>query len=344
MKKMLNTVFITTPQLYLRLDGANLVVWDEDKQVGRIPLHNLEGIITNNYVGMSPALMAECMKRNIAVSFLTSSGKFQCRLVGPTFGNVLLRKKQYLLSESEPDSLAISKNFIVGKLFNQRWMLERFTRDHSLRIDQKLFKQVSSELKDGITLIKTQVNSLETLRGIEGQLASRYFFLFDQMILQQKESFQFNGRSRRPPLDQMNALLSLSYTLLAHDCSAALESVGLDPYVGFMHQDRPGRLSLALDMLEELRGVYADRFCLGLINRKVLNKNHFLQKESGAVLLTDEGRKIFFDAWQSKKNEKLQHPYLGEKIQWGLIPYVQSLLLARYLRGDLDEYPPFLWK
>lgn len=192
-------------------------------------------------------------------------------------------------------------------------MLERFTRDHSLRIDQKLFKQVSSELKDGITLIKTQVNSLETLRGIEGQLASRYFFLFDQMILQQKESFQFNGRSRRPPLDQMNALLSLSYTLLAHDCSAALESVGLDPYVGFMHQDRPGRLSLALDMLEELRGVYADRFCLGLINRKVLNKNHFLQKESGAVLLTDEGRKIFFDAWQSKKMKSFSIPILEKK-------------------------------
>lgn len=344
MKKLLNTVFITTPHFYLRLDGANLVVCDEDTKIGRIPLHNLEGIVTNNYVGMSPALMADCMKRNIAVSFLTSSGKFQCRVVGPTFGNVLLRKKQYCISESEPESLKIAKNFIVGKLFNQRWQLERFTRDHSLRINQDLFKQVSQELKEGIQFIVNEVSDLDTLRGVEGQLASRYFFAFDQMILQQKEHFKFNGRSRRPPLDSVNALLSLAYTLLTHDCAAALESVGLDPYVGFMHQDRPGRLSLALDIVEELRGVYADRFCLGLINRKIIKPQHFLEKESGAVLLTDEGRKIFFDAWQAKKNEKLQHPYLGEQLQWGLIPYAQALLLARYLREDLDAYPPFLWK
>lgn len=344
MRKLLNTVFITTPDLYLRLDGANLVVWNQEDRVGRIPLHNLEGIVTNNYVSMSPALMGECMKRNIAVSFLTSGGKFQCRVVGPTFGNVLLRKKQYLVSESEPESLTVARNFIIGKLYNQRWILERFTRDHELRIDQALFKQVSSELKEGISAIRSQVTDLDTLRGIEGQLASRYFFIFDQMILQQRGDFRFNSRSRRPPLDPVNALLSFSYSLLTHDCAAALESVGLDPYVGFMHQDRPGRLSLALDLVEELRGVYADRFCLGLINRKVLNKKHFLEKESGAVLLTDEGRKIFFDAWQTKKNEKMQHPFLGEQIQWGLVPYVQALLLARYLRGDLDEYPPFLWK
>lgn len=344
MKKLLNTVFITTPHLYLRLDGANLVVWNEDTAVGRIPLHNLEGIVTNNYVGMSPALMSECMERNIAVSFLSSSGKFRCRVVGPTFGNVLLRKKQYLISETEIDSLPIAKNFIVGKLFNQRWILERFTRDHALRIDEALFKRISCELKDGIVTIREQIEDLDALRGIEGQLASRYFYVFDQMILQQKEEFRFNGRSRRPPLDAVNALLSLSYTLLSHDCAAALEAVGLDPYVGFLHQDRPGRLSLALDLVEELRGVYADRFCLNLINKKILTGKHFLKKESGAVLLTDEGRKIFFDSWQSRKNEKLQHPFLGEKIQWGLVPHVQALLLARYLRGDLDEYPPFLWK
>lgn len=345
MRKLLNTVFITTPNLYLRLDGANLVVWDDKKQMGRIPLHNLEGIITNNYVGMSPALMGECMNRNIAISFLNSTGKLQCRVLGPTFGNVLLRKSQYLKSESEFDSLAISKNFIIGKLFNQRWVLERFTRDHELRVDSRLFKNVSNELKEGIDLIrKGNVKNLEELRGIEGQLASRYFFVFDQMVIQQKNSFSFRGRSRRPPLDPVNALLSLSYTLLTHDCAAALESVGLDPYVGFMHQDRPGRLSLALDLLEELRGVYADKFCLSLINRRILSKKHFLEKESGAVLLTDEGRKIFFDSWQAKKVEKLQHPFLGEQIQWGLVPYVQALLLARYLRGDLDEYPPFLWK
>lgn len=344
MKKMLNTVFITTTDLYLRLDGENLVVWKEEERIGRIPLHNLEGIVTNNYVGMSPALMAACMEKQIAISFLTASGRLQCRVVGPTFGNVLLRKKQYLLSEQEAESLTIAKNLIIGKLYNQRWMLERFTRDHGLRIDLSLFKQISLELKEGIRQIREDIDDLDSLRGIEGQLASRYFYLFDQMILQQKESFRFNGRSRRPPLDKVNALISLAYTLLAHDFAAALESVGLDPYVGFMHQDRPGRMSLALDMVEELRGIYADRFCLGLINKKVINQKHFLEKENGAVLLTDEGRKVFFDAWQAKKKETIQHPFLSEKIQWGLVPYAQSLLLARYLRNDLDEYPPFLWK
>lgn len=344
MKKLLNTVFVTTPHLYLRLDGANLVVWNEEERIGRIPLHNLEGIVTNNYVGLTPALLAECMRRNIAVSSLSRSGRFEYRVVGPTHGNVLLRKKQYLISDSEAESLELSKQFIIGKLYNQRWMLERFTRDHSLRIEPEKFKQISKEMKEGIEVIRSQVNDLDTLRGIEGQLASRYFVIFDQMILQQKEDFRFSSRSRRPPLDRINALLSLAYSLLTNECAAALESVGLDPYVGFMHQDRPGRLSLALDMVEELRGVYADRFCLGLVNKRVLNKTHFLEKENGAVLLTDDGRKIFFDAWQSKKNEKLQHPYLGEQIQWGLVPYVQALLLARFLRGDLDGYPPFLWK
>lgn len=344
MKKLLNTVFVTTPHLYLRLDGANLVVWNEEERIGRIPLHNLEGIVTNNYVGLTPALLAECMRRNIAVSSLSRSGRFEYRVVGPTHGNVLLRKKQYLISDSEAESLELSKQFIIGKLYNQRWMLERFTRDHSLRIEPEKFKQISKEMKEGIEVIRSQVNDLDTLRGIEGQLASRYFVIFDQMILQQKEDFRFSSRSRRPPLDRINALLSLAYSLLTNECAAALESVGLDPYVGFMHQDRPGRMSLALDMVEELRGVYADRFCLGLVNKRVLNKTHFLEKENGAVLLTDDGRKIFFDAWQSKKNEKLQHPYLGEQIQWGLVPYAQALLLARFLRGDLDGYPPFLWK
>lgn len=344
MKKLLNTVFITTPDLYLRLDGENLVVWNKEDRVGRIPLHNLEGIVTNNYVGMSPALMAACMEKQIAISFLTASGRLQCRVVGPTFGNVLLRKRQYLISENDSESLAIAKNFIIGKLYNQRWMLERFTRDHELRIDVPLFKQISQELKEGIQQIRIEVHDLDSLRGVEGQLASRYFYLFDQMVLQQKDDFRFNGRSRRPPLDNVNALLSLAYTLLAHDFAAALESVGLDPYVGFMHQDRPGRMSLALDMVEELRGIYADRFCLGLINKKLIKAKHFLEKENGAVLLTDEGKKVFFDAWQAKKKESIQHPFLMEKIQWGLVPYTQALLLARYLREDLDEYPPFLWK
>lgn len=345
MKKLLNTAFVMTPELYLRLDGANLLVCNEAKKVmGRVPLHNLEGIVTNSYTGMSPALISACLKRNVSISFISSKGEFSYRIVGPKQGNVLLRKKQYHISEMEQESLAIAKNFIIGKLYNQRWMIERFTRDHQFRIETELFKKVSLELKSGIELIRTQVNDLDTLRGIEGQLASRYFYIFDQFILQQKVDFNFNGRSKRPPLDRVNALLSFTYSLITHDCAAALETVGLDPYVGFMHTDRPGRMSLALDLVEELRGVYADRFVLQLINKQIIKRNHFVKKESGAVLLTDEGRKKYFEAWQKKKQENLQHPFLGEKVQWGLVPYIQALLLARYLRDDLDMYPPFLWK
>lgn len=345
MKKLLNTAFVMTPELYLRLDGANLLVCNEAKKVmGRVPLHNLESIVTNSYTGMSPALISACLKRNVSISFISSKGEFSYRIVGPKQGNVLLRKKQYHISEMEQESLAIAKNFIIGKLYNQRWMIERFTRDHQFRIETELFKKVSLELKAGIELIRTQVKDLDTLRGIEGQLASRYFYIFDQFILQQKVDFNFNGRSKRPPLDRVNALLSFTYSLITHDCAAALETVGLDPYVGFMHTDRPGRMSLALDLVEELRGVYADRFVLQLINKQIIKKSHFVKKESGAVLLTDEGRKKYFEAWQKKKQENLQHPFLGEKVQWGLVPYIQALLLARYLRDDLDMYPPFLWK
>lgn len=315
MKKLLNTAFVMTPELYLRLDGANLLVCNEAKKVmGRVPLHNLEGIVTNSYTGMSPALISACLKRNVSISFISSKGEFSYRIVGPKQGNVLLRKKQYHISEMEQESLAIAKNFIIGKLYNQRWMIERFTRDHQFRIETELFKKVSLELKAGIELIRTQVNDLDTLRGIEGQLASRYFYIFDQFILQQKVDFNFNGRSKRPPLDRVNALLSFTYSLITHDCAAALETVGLDPYVGFMHTDRPGRMSLALDLVEELRGVYADRFVLQLINKQIIKRNHFVKKESGAVLLTDEGRKKYFEAWQKKKQENLQHPFLGEKV------------------------------
>lgn len=343
MRKILNTLFISNPDYYLRLDGETVAVTNAEKNIGKVPLHNLESIVTMGYTGMSPALMGACAKRNIGVTFLTSSGKYLCRVVGETRGNVFLRKKQYQVSENLLASCETARNFIIGKLYNQRWLLERFTRDHPLRVDVNLFKQISSELKEGISQIQ-MIDDLDSLRGTEGQLANRYFMIFDQLILQQKEDFRFYGRNRRPPLDNVNAMLSLAYTLLTHDCAAALETVGLDPYVGFLHRDRPGRASLALDMVEELRGVYADRFVLQLINKKIIGKSAFIKKENGAVLLTEEGRKKFFTEWQAKKQEQLQHPFLGEKIQWGLVPYVQALLLARYLRGDLDGYPPFLWK
>ncbi|MGX7198601.1 type I-C CRISPR-associated endonuclease Cas1c [Enterococcus nangangensis] len=343
MKKILNTLFISNPDYYLRLDGETVLVTKDQETLGKVPLHNLEAIVTIGYNGMSPALMGKCANQNIAITFLQRNGKFSCRVVGPTQGNVFLRKKQYQVSENLYASCEIARNFITGKLYNQRWLLERFTRDHPLRVDVELFKKISLELKDGINEIQ-QIEDLDSLRGIEGQLANRYFMIFDQLILQQKDDFRFYGRNRRPPLDNVNALLSLAYSLLTSDCAAALETVGLDPYVGFMHRDRPGRISLALDLVEELRGVYADRFVLQLINKKIIDQRAFIKQENGAVLLTEEGRKKFFAEWQNKKQEMLQHPFLGEKIQWGLVPYVQALLLARYLRDDLDGYPPFLWK
>lgn len=343
MRKLLNTLFVTTPDAYLALDGENIVIKKEKEKLGRVPLHNLEAIVTTGYLGASPALMRKCAEKNIGLTFLTSTGKFGSRVTGGTTGNVTLRKKQYRISDVEVESLAIARHFIIGKLYNQRWMLERMTRDNGLRIDVDQFKKISGELKKYIEDVR-QVEELDSLRGIEGQAANRYFLLFDQMILQQKKEFGFYGRNRRPPLDKVNALLSLAYTLLAQECAAALETVGLDPYVGFMHQDRPGRASLALDLMEELRGIYADRFVLTLINKKIVTAKDFIKKESGAVILTDAGRKIFFKNWQEKKQEQIQHPFLGEKINWGLVPYVQALLLSRFLRDDLDGYPPFLWK
>lgn len=341
-KKLLNSLFVTTRDAYLALDGENIVV-KIDEQKNRVPLHNIEAIVTSGYLGASPALMRKCAEKNIGITFLTNSGKFGSRVTGGTTGNVTLRKKQYRLSDTEAESLEIARHFIIGKLYNQRWMLERMTRENPMRIDVERFKQISGELKKYIEDIR-QVGDLETLRGIEGQAANRYFLLFDQMILQQKSDFGFYGRNRRPPLDNVNAMLSLAYTLLAQECAAALETVGLDPYVGFMHQDRPGRASLALDLMEELRGIYADRFVLTLINKKMVTEKDFVKKESGAVILTDDGRRTFFQKWQEKKQEQIQHPFLGEKINWGLVPYAQALLLSRFLRDDLDGYPPFLWK
>ena len=343
MRKLLNTLFVTQPDVYLSLDGDTVVLLKKDKRLAQLPLHNLESIVSFGYTGASPALMGYCAEKNISIVFLTQSGRFLARVIGKSRGNVLLRKKQYQLSDSENQSAVIARNFIIGKVFNNKWILERMTRDHPLRIDVDQFKYVSNHLTELINQIRL-CNDLENLRGWEGQAALSYNNVFNDMILQQKDDFYFHSRSRRPPLDNVNAMLSFAYTLLANDVASALETVGLDAYVGFLHRDRPGRVSLALDVMEELRGIYADRFVLSLINRRVMNKKHFLKKENGAVIMTDDGRKQFLQAWHQKKQEKITHPYLREKIQWGLVPYSQSLLLARYLRNDLDEYPPFLWK
>lgn len=343
MKKLLNTLFVTSPDVYLALDGENIVVRKENEDIGRYPFHNLEAICTFGYAGASPALMGACAKRDIAISFMTRNGNFLARVIGESRGNVVLRKEQYRISDDEKRSALVSRNFILGKIYNGKWILERATRDYPMRVDVPKIKSITATLTETMKAIRV-VEDLEVLRGLEGNAAVQYNSVFDDLILQQKEHFYFKGRSRRPPLDNVNALLSFSYTLLSNDMKSALESVGLDAYVGFLHRDRPGRASLALDVMEELRGVYADRFVLSLINKKVVNHKGFTRKENGAVIMDDETRKKVLGAWQEKKQEKIQHPYLNEKISWGLVPHVQALLLARYIRGDLDEYPPFFWK
>jgi CRISPR-associated protein Cas1 len=338
-----NTLYVTSPEAYLALDGENVVIQKGGSEVRRIPLHNLDGIVTFGYTGASPALMGACAERGVMLSFLTMHGRFLARVSGTEHGNVLLRKSQYRTADHPNDSAALARSFITGKLFNSRWVIERAIRDHAMRLDTEKMRRVSVSLAKSVKNLQS-AETLDEIRGIEGEAGSQYFSVLDELILQQKENFFFQNRNRRPPTDNVNALASFVYTLLAHDTAAALETVGLDPYVGFMHRDRPGRLSLALDLMEELRSVLADRFVLTLINTRRIDGGGFIQKENGAVLMSDETRKAVLTAWQQKKQEIITHPLLGEKIEWGLVPYSQALLLARYLRGDMDAYPPFLWK
>lgn len=343
MKRLLNTLFITQENAYLTLKGETVVVQVEQEKVGQVPLLNLEAICTFGYAGASPALMGYCAKNNINLTFLNRNGRFLARIVGKSQGNVLLRKIQYRISDSEEESVKIARNMIFGKISNQRMMLDRAIRDYPMRVDRVRLEDASLRLKNSLKVL-LECNDLESLRGIEGQAASEYFKCFNELILNQEDSFKFTIRSRRPPLDMTNALLSFSYTLLASEVGSALENVGLDAYVGFLHRDRPGRMSLALDMMEELRPLIADRFVLSLINRKEIAPSDFIVKENGAVLLTDASRKEFLKKWQQKKTESLTHPRLKEKISWGLVPYAQALILARHLRGDTEEYAPFLWR
>ena len=343
MRKLLNTLYVTSENSYLSLDGENVVVLEEQKEIGRVPLHNLEGIVSFGYRGTSPALMGACAEKNISLCYLTPQGKFLARISGRTKGNVILREQQYASKNDDEVSLGIAKNCILGKVYNARWVLERAVRDHAIQIDANQVKAASASLKASLELIRNS-QSKEQLRGYEGEAASVYFGVFDQLILQQKKEFTFQGRNKRPPLDNVNALLSFVYTLLTNSITSALESVGLDPYVGYLHTDRPGRASLSLDLIEELRAILADRFVLTLINKKIISGKNFSKKENGAVLMDDELRKRVLTEWQNKKKEVIMHPYLKEKVEWGMVPYVQAMLLARYLRGDLDGYPVFLWK
>lgn len=343
MRKLLNTLFVTSEEAYLALETENVAVYIGEEKKAQYPLLVLESIISFSYKGASPALMGACARKGIQLTFLTPRGRFLARVCGQEQGNVLLRKEQYRLSDKLEKSCHIARNFIFGKVYNQRWVLERTLRDHRMRVDAAKLESASQALAGLLPAIETQTD-LDALRGLEGEASVRYFHVFDEMVLNQKADFLFDGRNRRPPTDNMNALLSFAYVLLSNDCASALESVGLDSYVGFMHRDRPGRTSLALDMMEELRAPMADRLCVTLVNNRVLQDKHFERQESGAVFLGEDGRKLFLSAWQTKKKEEITHPYLKEKMAWGLVPYVQSLLLARCLRGDLDGYPPFLWK
>ena len=287
--------------------------------------------------------MGACAQRDVSLAFCTPRGRFLARVSGESSGNVLLRRTQYRIADDPGPCCRIARNMIFGKVHNARWSIERTRRDHGLRVDGAALSNASAQLRELLPQIATET-SLEQLRDLEGASATVYFGVFDQMILGEKPLFAFSTRNRRPPLDPVNALLSFAYSLLTHDCASALESVGLDAYVGFLHRDRPGRISLALDLMEELRPCLADRFVLTLINNRVVNKDDFEFRENGAVYLTDSGRKSFLTHWQERKKAELTHPYLREKIPWGLVPYVQALLLTRTLRDDLEEYPPFLWK
>ncbi len=343
MKKLGNVLYITTPQAYVSLDGETVVVKKEKKQSTRLPLHNLEAIVCFNYPGVSPALMGACAERNIGLSFLKPGGRFLARVTGRVKGNLLLRKKQYHLAQDEDTVVSVAASCLSAKIFNSRQVINRAIRDHSLLVDGPALQTTSNFLKQTLLAIQTADN-LETLRGLEGSAAKQYFGVFDTLILHQKQDFLFAGRNRRPPLDNVNALLSFLYTLLTYEMSSALETAGLDPQVGFLHADRPGRPSLALDLIEELRPVLADRLALTLINRKQIKGSGFVHKESGGILMDDDTRKEVLTAWQEKKQAKIIHPYLQERIPIGLLPHTQALLLARYLRGDLDAYPPFFWK
>ena len=342
MKKLGNVLYVTTPDAYLSLDGENIVIKKDQQSSSRLPLHNLENIVCFNYMGTSPALMGACVERNVGLCYLSPNGRFQARVSGRVKGNVLLRKKQYAVSENVNESVPIAASFLLGKIANSRKVLERALRDHAMLVNTPAISAVSTSLKDVLNHIQT-CTTISDLMGFEGSAAKQYFSVFDQLILQQREAFTFTERSRRPPLDNMNSLLSFLYSLLTNEVASALEVVGLDPYVGFLHQDRPGRPSLALDLMEELRPVFADRLALSLVNRKQVNAKGFTQKESGGVLMDDATRKTVLSAWQERKKEEILHPYLKERIPFGLLPHVQAMLLARYLRGDLDAYPPFFW-
>lgn len=337
MKKLLNTLYITSEGAWAHKDGANVVVQLEGKERGRAPLHLLGAIICFGQVGVSPQLMHACSEAGISITFLGWSGRFLARVEGPVSGNVLLRRAQHDRTLNDP--LPVARAMVAAKAANQRGVLRRAIRDYG---DPEGRLDAAERRLSDVARLALSTTVGDTLRGQEGEAAHAYFSVFSDLI--RAKGMVFNGRSRRPPRDAPNALLSFLYVLLAADCRAALETAGLDPQMGFLHRDRPGRASLALDLMEEFRAPLADRLCLSLINRRQISERDFKLRETGAVILTEEARKSVLTAWQERKRSTIEHPFIKEKLPFGLFPHVQAQLLARHLRGDLDGYPAFVWR
>lgn len=346
MRRHLNTLYVTSEGAWVRKDGANVVVEVEGEERGRVPIHLLGSLVSFGRAGTSPALLGYCAEQGVSVSFLSPNGRFLARVEGPVSGNVLLRRAQYRSADDRDWTAGLVREIVTGKVLNQRTVIRRALRDHgggmAAAVRTKL-EAVERRFTDAARRAQ-RPQTLDSLRGIEGEAAQAYFEVFDNLIRGDRKTFRFERRSRRPPLDPTNAVLSFLYMLLVHDCRSALETVGLDPAVGFLHRDRPGRPSLALDLMEELRPVLADRIALSLINRRQLSSGDFTTAVGGAVSLTDDGRKTVLVAYQDRKKDELTHPFLEEKTTLGLVPFVQAQLVARRLRGDLDGYPPFVWK
>jgi CRISP-associated protein Cas1 len=343
MKKHLNTLFVTTQGAYLSKEGETIVVNVEKEIRLRVPVHTIGGIVCFGNVGCSPFLMGFCAEHDVAVSFLTENGRFMAGVRGPVSGNVLLRREQYRRADDMEFSARMARYILLGKLANCRNVLGRAVRDHFDKLNVEEVDVASKKIGYSIDNLQSDI-PLDGLRGIEGDAAHAYFSAFDHLIVSQKEDFVFRERNRRPPLDRVNCMLSFIYTLVMHDVRSALESVGLDPAVGFLHRDRPGRPGLALDIMEEFRPFLADRLTLSLINLNQIKGKGFQVMESGAVLMDDETRKAVLVAYQTRKQDEITHPFLGEKVTIGILFHIQALLLARFLRGDLDGYPAFIWK
>lgn len=346
MRRQLNTLYVGTQGAWLRKDGANIVMEVEGEVRGRLPAHMLDSVVCFGRVLVSPPLLGYCAETGISVSFMTNYGKFLARVEGPVSGNVLLRREQYRRTDDQFACTAVVRNLLLGKLHNQRTVIGRGLRDYRDKIDEQGRKALSyaySRLRHISNRLQHE-SSVDVLRGLEGEAAQTYFGVFDHLLRVRNPALRFNGRSRRPPRDPVNAVLSFLYTLLTHDCRSALEVVGLDPAVGFLHRDRPGRPSLALDLMEGFRAFLADRLVLSLINLRQLVETDFQTLDDGGVVLAEEARKVVLTAYQERKRDLLLHRFLDEKVPIGMLPFIQAQLLARHLRGDLDGYPPFLWK